>query len=121
MKNNKICLTEQELYSLIEESVIETLNEGKFSDWLTAAALGGGLAAAGVGTMAQDPKYSDSIDMPSHEISVQPEEDDFETDIEPKYISSEEDFYEDENEPFNENVKRRVNKIISEEISKVLS
>jgi len=123
MKNNEIRLSEQELYSLIKESVIETLNEGKWSDYLSAGALGLGLAGSAVGTMVQDPKYSDNVDMPSHEITVQPGDDEieFETDIEPQYISSEEDFYDNDEYVGESRLSNAIDRIITEEISKVLS
>lgn len=119
MKNNEIRLTEQELYSIIKESVIETLNEGKWGkvgDWLSAGALGAGLTAGAVGTMVQDPKYSDDVDMPSHEITVQPDEDEyeFETDIDPKYAENDE-------LRFNESkMSKKIDRIIDEALSKVL-
>lgn len=119
MKNNEIRLTEQELYSLIKESVIETLNEGKWGkvgDYLSAGALGLGLAGTAVGTMVQDPHYSDEEDMPSHEIIVEPDEEEieFETDVNPKYLA------QDEHQHMRESkLSKRLDQIIKEEISKV--
>lgn len=79
MKNKEIHLTEQELYSLIKESVVEVLNEdfrgtvkkiGKgIGNAAATAALGLGLAGATVGTICQGQKCSDP-----HDRQTQPTE-----------------------------------------------
>ena len=132
MKNNEIRLSEQELYSLIKESVIETLNEGKWSDALknvgkkvgkgaaaTAFALGTG--ALGVSPLLDEPNHIDNGN-PETEITM-PSQEEMAID----WLETHGMEVNDENiaKVFNQlgesKFNSRVDRIITEEISKVLS
>ena len=122
---NTIRLTEQEFNTLISESVKRAIEEGKFGDFmkkagkgvantLAAGALGGSLAAGAIGTIAQEPKYSDTDDVPSEEVVM-----DYEDEISP--FDGEVDDSTFNKIKFKESkLNNRIAQIIREEISKVL-
>ena len=116
--SNTIRLTEQEFNALIEESVRRIINEGKWGkvgDWLGAAALGGSLAAGAAGTMMQDPKQSNYYPQEDNITMVHPDDEDVIDDFSIEAPEDEADAWK-----FESKFNSRLDRIIKEEISKVL-
>lgn len=122
-RNNKIRLNEQEFKTLIEESVKRIIKEGKYGkigDWLAAGALGGALAAGGVGSLAQKPQ----ITKDKTEITAPVNRNDDEKVTQWMVDHNIEDTPENReavwSQMFESKMNNKINKIIREEIMKVI-
>lgn len=131
MKNNEIRLSEQELYSLIKESVIETLNEGwgdalknvgkKVRNSAAATTFALGTGVLGVSPLLDEPNHIDNGN-PETEITMPSQEEKAIDWLETHGMEvNDENIAKVFNQLGESKFNSRVDRIIKEEISKVLS